>query len=59
MTDKFEIIDPLDEKLREQLDKIDWPIYHGNIRLQIRWGEVTLIAIERTIKNDKNDRIRR
>jgi len=53
MPDKFKIIDPQDEILREQLDKIEWPIYYGNIRVQIRQGKPTLIVVEKTIKNDK------
>jgi len=41
-----------DAKLKEQLDKIDWPIAYGNIRIQLREGKPTLITIERTIKLD-------
>ena len=35
-----------------QLDKIDWPIDHGNIKIQIRNRKATLITVERTVKMD-------
>jgi len=41
-----------DKELKQSLDKIDWPIYYGNVRIQIREGKVTLVTIERTIKLD-------
>ena len=49
MTDKLEIHD---SKLKEQLEKINWPIYYGNIKVQIRAGKPTLVTIEQTIKLD-------
>jgi len=41
-----------DTNLKEQLDKIDWPIKYGNIRIQLREGKPTLVTIEKTIKLD-------
>jgi len=41
-----------DKELKQSLDKIDWPIYYGNVRIQIREGKVTLVTIERTIRLD-------
>lgn len=38
--------------LKKQLDKIDWPIEYGSIKIQIRNGKVTLMTIERTVKLD-------
>lgn len=51
MMDK-EIQDKQDIELRGQLDKIDWPIYYGNVKVQLRAGKPTLITIERTVKLD-------
>ena len=41
-----------DTKLKEQLDKIDWPIKYGVVSIQLREGKPTLIKVERTIKLD-------
>ncbi len=41
-----------DLKLKDQLDKIDWPIEYGLISVQLRAGKVTLLKIERTVKLD-------
>lgn len=41
-----------DVKLKEQLEKIDWPIDYGIIKVQVRGGKPTLITIEKTIKLD-------
>ena len=41
-----------DEELKKQLDKIDWPIDYGTIKVQIRQHKPTLITIERTVKLD-------
>jgi len=39
-----------DIELKKELDKIDWQRYleYGSIRIQVRLGEKTLTAIERT-----------
>ena len=41
---------PQDLELKKELDKIDWRKYleYGSVRVQIRLGKKTLIAIERT-----------
>ena len=50
--DKCGIMEDQDKELKQALDKIDWPIYYGNVRIQIREGKVTLVTIERTIRLD-------
>jgi len=42
----------MEEELRAELEKIKWPIEHGSVKVQIRYGKVTLITIEKTIKVD-------
>ncbi len=44
--------DPKDIELKKELEKIDWPIEYGSVKVQIRYGKVTLITIERTLKLD-------
>lgn len=41
-----------DTELKKQLEKIDWPIDYGSVKIQIRNGKVTLLTIERTVKLD-------
>ncbi len=41
-----------DLELKRELDKIDWPIDYGSVKIQIRNGKVTLLTVERTIKLD-------
>lgn len=38
--------------LKKELEKIDWPIEYGNVRIQLRAGKPTLVTIERTVKLD-------
>jgi len=45
MTDK-------DAELKKQLDKIDWNLDYGSVKVQIRNSKPTLVTIERTIKLD-------
>ena len=52
MTDKLEILTEEDDVLKQQLDKIAWPVYYGNIKIQVRAGKPTLVVIERTVKLD-------
>ena len=40
------------EELSKQLEKVDWPIENGSVRIRIREGKATLITIEKTIKLD-------
>ncbi len=44
--------DSKDLELKKELEKIDWPIEHGSVKVQIRYGKATLITIERTLKLD-------
>lgn len=41
-----------DLELKKSLDKIDFHLDYGSVKLQIRAGRVTLITIERTVKLD-------
>ena len=41
-----------DIELKKQLEKIDWPIDYGSVKVQIRNGKVTLLTLERTVKLD-------
>jgi hypothetical protein len=52
MTDKLEIQGKDTVDLKKQLEKVDWPIDYGNIRIQLRAGRPTLVTVERTIKLD-------
>ena len=38
--------------LKEQLEKIEWNLDYGSVKVQIRQGKLTLITIERTVKMD-------
>ena len=52
MTDKFDFENKQDTELKQQLDKVEWPIEYGIISIQLRAGKPTLIKVERTIKLD-------
>ena len=52
MAERLDIIKPEDLELKKSLDKIDWPIEYGNIKIQLREGKPTLLIIERTVKLD-------
>jgi len=41
-----------DIEFRQQLEKINWPIEYGSIKIQLRESKPTLITIERTIRLD-------
>ena len=41
-----------DAELKEQLDKVDWPIKYGTVTVTIRDGKPTLARIEKTVKLD-------
>ena len=41
-----------DVKLKEELERIDWRLDYGSVKVQIRQGKPTTITIERTIKLD-------
>ena len=46
------MIDSKDLELKESLEKIDWHLDYGSVKIQVRDGRPTLITIERTIKLD-------
>ena len=52
MTDRLEIDNQTDKDFQEDLAKIRWPISYGNIKVQLRNGKLTTVAIEKTIKLD-------
>ena len=52
MSDRLEIENQKDLDLKKQLEKIDWQLQYGTVKLQIRAGKVTMIAIERTVRLD-------
>ena len=41
-----------DEELKKELEKINWPINYGIVKVQIRNGKPTLVTVEKTIKLD-------
>lgn len=41
-----------DLELKKELEKIDWKLDYGSVKIQMRNGKPTLITIERTIKLD-------
>ena len=47
-----EVTKEQDMELKRQLERINWPILYGNVRLQLRDGKVTIVFIERTVKFD-------
>jgi len=52
MTDRLEIQNQQDISLKKELEKIDWPIEYGTVKVTIRAGKPTLVTIERTVKLD-------
>lgn len=47
-----EIQSQQDLELKKELEKIDWNLEYGSVKIQIRVGKPTLITIERTVKLD-------
>ena len=43
---------PKDLQLKKELEKIEWNLGYGSVKIQIRQGKPTLITIERTVKLD-------
>ena len=52
MADKLEIQNQQDIDLKKELEKIDWNLAYGSVKIQIRNGKPTLITVERTVKLD-------
>jgi len=51
-TDRLQIQDDRNQELKRELEKVDWPIDYGTIRVQIRNGQPTTATIEETVKLD-------
>ena len=41
-----------DLELKKELEKINWNLDYGSVKVQIRNGKPSLITIERTVKLD-------
>ena len=41
-----------DLELKKELEKVNWPIDYGSVKIQLRNSKLTLITIERTVKLD-------
>jgi len=41
-----------DIELKKELEKVDWPIKYGSVKVTIREGKPTLATIERTVRMD-------
>ncbi len=52
MPERLELQNSEDDKLKKELEKVNWPITHGNVTVKMRDGKPTLITIERTVKVD-------
>ncbi len=50
MPDELENQKDLD--LKSQIEKVDWKLDYGSVKIQLRGGKPTLVIIERTIKLD-------
>lgn len=44
--------DQQDLELKKELEKVNWPIEYGTVKVQIRASKLTLVTIERTVKLD-------
>jgi len=44
--------DQQDFELKKELEKMNWPIEYGTVKVQIRASKPTLVTIERTVKLD-------
>ena len=52
MGERLVVINQQDEELKKELEKIDWLLDYGSVKIQIRDGKPTLITMERTVKMD-------
>ncbi len=52
MPERLKIIEERDQDLKTELEKVDWPIDYGTIKVQIRNGKITMATIEETVKLD-------
>ena len=52
MPERLEIQNQQDLELKKELEKIDWRLDYGSVKITIRNGKPSLITIERTVKLD-------
>ncbi len=52
MSEKLDNKVKKDIDLKQELDKITWPVDYGTVTVQVRDGKATLAKVERTIKLD-------
>ena len=52
MTDKVVIQNEQDLELKKELEKVDFNLDYGSVKIQIRNGKPSLVTIERTVKLD-------
>lgn len=50
--DVKEMTELQEAELKKSLERIDWHLDYGSVKIQIRGGKPTLITIERTVKLD-------
>lgn len=51
-TDRVVVPDQQDMELKKQLERIDFHLDYGSVRIQVRAGKVTQVTIERTVRVD-------
>ncbi len=52
MPERLELQTKEDTELKKELEKIDWNLDYGSVKIQIRNGKLSLITVERTVKLD-------
>ncbi len=52
MTERLKIQTQQDTDLKKELEKVDFNLDYGSVKIQIRNGKPSLITIERTVKLD-------
>ena len=52
MTERLVIQNQQDEDLKKELERVDFNLDYGSVKIQIRNGKPSLITIERTVKLD-------
>jgi len=52
MTERIEIQNQQDIELKKELEKINWNLNYGSVKVQIRNGKPSLVTVERTVKLD-------
>ena len=52
MPERIEIQNQKDTELKKELEKINFQLDYGNVKIQIRNGKIAFLAIERTVQLD-------